>query len=83
MDAVVNAANRSQSTFCCGHQLTCCGLVCSSLDHASGLAGALVKAGGQAIQQESWALVKKEGKVLEGNVAVTGPGTYCILAREA
>jgi len=46
----------------------------SSLDHASGLAGAIVKKGGQVIQQQSDAYVAKNGKVDEGGVVVTAAG---------
>jgi len=46
----------------------------ASLDHASGLAGAIIKKGGQIIQQESDIYVGKHGKVEEGGVVVTGAG---------
>ncbi|XP_008265061.1 protein mono-ADP-ribosyltransferase PARP9 isoform X1 [Oryctolagus cuniculus] len=44
------------------------------LTHAGGLAGALVKAGGFEIQQESWNFVAKYGKVPTGEIAITGSG---------
>ena len=44
------------------------------LDHASGLAGAIIKRGGQSIQEESDEIYHSSGKTLEGNVAVTGSG---------
>eukprot|EP01088_Endostelium_zonatum_P018208 TRINITY_DN5750_c0_g1_i1.p1 TRINITY_DN5750_c0_g1~~TRINITY_DN5750_c0_g1_i1.p1 ORF type:complete len:306 (+),score=90.08 TRINITY_DN5750_c0_g1_i1:39-920(+) len=44
------------------------------LDHASGLAGALVKKGGEIIQDESDIWIAEYGQVAEGKVAVTGPG---------
>jgi len=46
----------------------------ASLDHASGLAGAIIKKGGDVIQQESDVYVSKNGKVDEGGVVVTGAG---------
>jgi len=46
----------------------------SSLDHASGLAGAIIKKGGEIIQNESDLWVAKNGKVEEGGVVVTGAG---------
>jgi len=46
----------------------------SSLDHASGLAGAIIKKGGDIIQQESDVYVSKNGKIEEGGVVVTGAG---------
>jgi hypothetical protein len=46
----------------------------SSLDHASGLAGAIVKKGSQKIQSESDEWVAKHGRLEEGGVAVTSGG---------
>jgi len=46
----------------------------SSLDHASGLAGAIIKKGGKVIQDESDLYVAKKGKVDEGGVVVTSAG---------
>jgi len=46
----------------------------SSLDHASGLAGAIVKKGGKSIQDESDMWVAKNGKLEEGGVVVTKAG---------
>jgi len=46
----------------------------SSLDHASGLAGAIIKKGGYSIQNESDNYVAKHGKVEEGGVVVTKAG---------
>jgi len=46
----------------------------SSLDHASGLAGAIIKKGGKVIQDESDLYVAKNGKVDEGCVVVTSAG---------
>jgi len=47
----------------------------SSLDHASGLAGAIVKKGGKVIQDESDLYVAKKGRVDEGGVVVTSAGS--------
>lgn len=44
------------------------------LAHSGGLAGALVKAGGFEIQQESWKFVANYGKVPTGEIAITGSG---------
>lgn len=44
------------------------------LAHGGGVAGAISRSGGPAIQRESNAWVKKYGEVSTGNVAVTGPG---------
>jgi len=46
----------------------------ASLDHASGLAGAIVKKGGGIIQEESDLYIAKNGKVEEGGIVVTGAG---------
>jgi len=46
----------------------------SSLDHASGLAGAIIKKGGDIIQHESDMYVAKNGKLEVGGVAVTTSG---------
>jgi len=47
----------------------------SSLDHASGLAGAIIKKGGKSIQDESDLWVSKYGRLEEGGVAVTKAGS--------
>ncbi|XP_036299725.1 protein mono-ADP-ribosyltransferase PARP9 isoform X3 [Pipistrellus kuhlii] len=44
------------------------------LRHGGGLAQALVKAGGQQIQEESDMFISKYGKIPTGEVAITGPG---------
>lgn len=44
------------------------------LDHASGLAGAIVKNGGEIIQIESDIYIQENGKVHDGDIAVTGAG---------
>jgi len=46
----------------------------SSLDHASGLAGAIVKKGGNSIQDESDIYISKHGRIEEGGIAVTKGG---------
>jgi len=46
----------------------------TSLDHASGLAGAIIKKGGEIIQYESDMYVAKHGKLEVGGVAVTTAG---------
>jgi len=46
----------------------------ASLDHASGLAGAIIKKGGEVIQNESDIWVAKNGKVEEGGLVITGAG---------
>ncbi|MBO8161259.1 MAG: macro domain-containing protein [Thermosipho sp. (in: Bacteria)] len=46
----------------------------SSLKHGGGVAGAIVRAGGKIIQDESDEYVKKYGPVKTGEVAVTGAG---------
>lgn len=40
------------------------------LDHASGLAGAIVKNGGEIIQIESDIYIQENGKVHDGDIAV-------------
>ncbi|XP_066097950.1 protein mono-ADP-ribosyltransferase PARP9 isoform X1 [Saccopteryx bilineata] len=45
-----------------------------SLNHGGGLAGALVKAGGQEIQDESTKYVMRCGHVGTGEIAITGAG---------
>jgi len=47
----------------------------SSLDHISGLAGAIVKKGGDIIQIESDKYVKEHGRVDDGMVVVTSAGS--------
>ena len=47
----------------------------SSLKHGGGVAGAIVKAGGKIIQEESDEYVSKHGPVKTGEVAVTGAGS--------
>eukprot|EP01089_Gocevia_fonbrunei_P009080 TRINITY_DN2100_c0_g1_i1.p1 TRINITY_DN2100_c0_g1~~TRINITY_DN2100_c0_g1_i1.p1 ORF type:complete len:331 (-),score=80.88 TRINITY_DN2100_c0_g1_i1:127-1023(-) len=44
------------------------------LDHASGLAGAIVKKGGEIIQMESDIWISENGKVGDGDIAITGAG---------
>jgi len=44
------------------------------LDHASGLAGAIVKKGGDIIQIESDIHIHENGKVHDGDIVVTGAG---------
>ena len=44
------------------------------LDHGGGLAGAIVRAGGQVIQIESDAWVRAYGRVPTGGAAITGAG---------
>ncbi len=46
-----------------------------NLSHGSGVAGAIVSAGGPEIQQESDAWVREHGQVLTGTVAITGAGS--------
>lgn len=46
----------------------------SWLKHGGGVAGAVVKAGGNQIQVESDEYVTKNGPVKTGGIAVTGPG---------
>lgn len=45
------------------------------LAHGGGLAGAIVRAGGYVIQEESDAWVLEHGPLTPGTAAVTGPGT--------
>jgi len=45
------------------------------LDHASGLAGAIVKNGGEMIQIESDIYISENGPIPEGDIAVTGGGS--------
>merc|ERR1712100_136011 len=47
----------------------------TSLDHASGLAGAIVKKGGRIIQDESDDLVRRRGRLDDGGVCVTTAGS--------
>ena len=44
------------------------------LAHGGGLAGAIVRAGGYVIQEESDAWVLEHGPLTPGTAAVTGPG---------
>lgn len=44
------------------------------LAHGGGVAGAISRAGGPAVQRESDQWVRKHGSVDTGAVAVTGPG---------
>lgn len=46
-----------------------------NLAHGGGVAGAIVRAGGAAIQEESEALVRAEGPVATGSAAATGAGS--------
>ena len=46
-----------------------------SLDHGGGLAGAIVRAGGSVIQDESDTWVLQNGPLSPGTAAITGPGT--------
>ncbi|HCZ06008.1 MAG: putative ATPase [Thermotogota bacterium] len=46
----------------------------SHLQHGGGVAGAIVRAGGESIQRESDEYVKENGPVPTGGVAVTGAG---------
>ncbi|MCS7109069.1 MAG: ADP-ribose-binding protein [Sulfolobales archaeon] len=46
----------------------------SRLEHGGGVARAIVRKGGDVIQEESWEYVKKFGPVPVGGVAVTGAG---------
>ena len=46
----------------------------SYLDHAAGLAGAIVRNGGAIIQQESDAIVRRKGRLDTGAVEVTSAG---------
>ena len=45
------------------------------LHHTGGLAGAIVKVGGKAIQQECDAFIRKEGSLEDGQVMVSEPGS--------
>jgi putative ATPase len=47
----------------------------SHLAHGGGVAGAIVRSGGDAIQAESDVWIRKFGRVLTGQVAVTGAGS--------
>ncbi|XP_070551041.1 macro domain-containing protein LIC_13295-like [Ptychodera flava] len=44
------------------------------LDHGGGLAKAIVDAGGKVIQEESNKIVRKRGKLLDGQAVSTAPG---------
>ncbi|KAK3747040.1 hypothetical protein QZH41_017805, partial [Actinostola sp. cb2023] len=44
------------------------------LEHGGGVAGAIVKRGGQQIQHESTRIVQQYGRIPVGNVAYTNPG---------
>ncbi|KAM4052383.1 uncharacterized protein ACNLHF_001266 [Anomaloglossus baeobatrachus] len=44
------------------------------LRHSGGLAARIVKAGGESIQRDSEALVRTQGPVQPGRIAITGPG---------
>ncbi len=46
----------------------------SFLAHGGGVAGAIVRRGGDIIQEESNRLVEEKGPVLVGEAAITGPG---------
>ena len=45
------------------------------LSHGGGVAGAIVRRGGQSIQAESDAWVRQHGPVHTGSAAITGPDT--------
>jgi O-acetyl-ADP-ribose deacetylase (regulator of RNase III) len=47
------------------------------LSHGGGVAGAIVRKGGEVIQEESNAWVKKHGLVTHAEPAYTGPGRLC------
>ncbi|KAH3743855.1 Appr-1-p processing protein [Pelomyxa schiedti] len=47
----------------------------STLDHASGLAGAISKTGGRIIQEESDLWIATHGRLQDGEVAITHAGT--------
>lgn len=46
----------------------------STLEHGGGVAGAIVRRGGQGIQEESLAWVREHGPVSTGSAAITGAG---------
>lgn len=52
-----------------------CNAANTMLDHASGLAGAIVRTGGRSIQDESDELIRKNGRLNDGECVVTGAGS--------